>query len=654
MQRDVYPILSKDRMRDITVQWRRFQVGTAVDTTIVRAMIFDSWKRCREMKLSGETIKLCPIDEEALELATAKNKDLVESAKLMMDKIVLSIHLSKSVVTLTDTAGLVLHASATSQDLENVPYGVPGRRCDEATIGTNGMGVCIVEKKPVHVIASEHYNASLHYLSCAAAPIHNVAGQLIGVINLAINTENFHHHTLGLIEAAANSIEEHLRLRNLVRNQQVILELLDDGVIVLTREGSIVSINRQACDMLELDDRQPSGENIQTFIPNSEILLSILSDRTPFYDREVSFQLQNGKLSCALTCAPFGDDGVILTLREAKRMRKYAARVAGAKAVYTFENILGSSEPMQGALRLARVASQSDATTLLLGESGTGKELFAQAIHNASSRHKGPFVVVNCGALPRNLVQSELFGYVAGAFSGALKEGSPGKFELADGGTLFLDEIGEMPMEAQVSLLRLLQESEVTRLGGKQAKRIDVRIIAATNKDLLTAVNNNAFRGDLYYRVNVLAISIPPLWQRQGDITLLVNVFLKKFASTLHNRQIRISQEALSALEAYRWPGNVRELENCIERLVNIVQGDCITIADLPLDFKTEQLERPLYQTQAAPRSLQNIQQSLILETLHETGGNFRRTASILNISRTTLYAKLKQYGIEANNFRTS
>jgi len=654
MQRDVYTILSKDRMRDITVQWRRFQVGTAVDTTIVRPMIFDSWKRCREMNLSGETIKLCPIDEEALELATIKNKDLVESAKLMMDKIVLSIHLSKSVVTLTDTAGLVLHASATSQDLENVPYGVPGRRCDEATIGTNGMGICIVEKKPVRVIASEHYNASLHYLSCAAAPIHNVAGQLIGVINLAINTESFHHHTLGLIEAAANSIEEHLRLRNLVRNQQVILELLDDGVIVLTREGCIVSINRQACDMLELDGRQPGGENIQTFIPNSEVLLSILSDRTPFYDREVSFQLQNGKLSCALTCAPFGDDGVILTLREAKRMRKYAARVAGAKAVYTFENILGSSEPMQGALRLARVASQSDATTLLLGESGTGKELFAQAIHNASSRHKGPFVVVNCGALPRNLVQSELFGYVAGAFSGALKEGSPGKFELADGGTLFLDEIGEMPMEAQVSLLRLLQESEVTRLGGKQAKRIDVRIIAATNKDLLTAVNNNAFRGDLYYRVNVLAISIPPLRQRQGDATLLAKVFLRKFASTLHNRQIQISQEALSALEAYRWPGNVRELENCIERLVNIVQGDCITIADLPLDFKTEALERPLSLTQAASKSFQNIQQSLILETLHETGGNFRRTASILNISRTTLYAKLKQYGIEASNFRTS
>ncbi len=654
MHKDSYHTLSKDRMRDITIQWRRFQVGTAVDMMIVRPMIFASWKRCRELEMPGETLKLCPIDDKALELATTKNKDLVESAKLMMDKIVLSIHLSKSVVTLTDTEGLVLHASATSQDLENVPYGVPGRRCDEATIGTNGMGVCIVEKKPVHVIASEHYNASLHYLSCAAAPIHNVAGQLIGVINLAINTENFHHHTLGLIEAAANSIEEHLRLRNLVRNQQVILELLDDGVIVLTRDGAIVSINRQACDMLEAGGGRPCGESIQVFIPNSDILQSILTDRASFYDREVSFQLRNGKLSCALTCAPFGDDGVILTLRETKRMRKYAARVAGAKAVYTFENILGGSAPMRDALRLARVASQSDATTLLLGESGTGKELFAQAIHNASNRHKGPFVVVNCGALPRNLVQSELFGYVAGAFSGALKEGSPGKFELADGGTLFLDEIGEMPLEAQVSLLRLLQESEVTRLGGKQAKRIDVRIIAATNKDLLTAVANNAFRGDLYYRVNVLAICVPPLRQRQGDVALLAQVFLKKFAASLHGRHIQISREALAALEAYHWPGNVRELENCIERLVNIVQGDCITMADLPLDFKTGRAERPHHASTEDPKSFQNIQQSLILETLRETGGNFRRAASILNISRTTLYTKLKQYGIEASNFRTS
>ncbi|WP_428561342.1 MAG: sigma-54-dependent Fis family transcriptional regulator [Solidesulfovibrio sp. DCME] len=651
MERPVYPPLSQERMADITSQWRRFQAGGVVDPSTVRPMIQASWRRCREAGLPGDSLALCPIDTPALELASSRHRDLVESAKHLMDKLVLSIHLSKSVVTLVDTAGLVLHASARSQDLENVPYGVPGRRCDEATIGTNGMGLCIIEKKPVHVVSSEHYNASLHYLSCAAAPIRNLAGELIGALNLAISTESFHQHTMGLVEAAAHAIEEHLRLRSLVRNQKSILELLDDGVIVLCRDGGLVSINRQACDMLGLE-APPVGGNIRAYLPDSDALRAILAERAAFYDREVAFQLREGRLTCALSCAPFGEDGVILTLREARRMRKYAARVAGAKAVYTFENIVGEAAPLREALRLARAASQSEATTLLLGESGTGKELFAQAIHNAGNRRKGPFVVVNCGALPRNLVQSELFGYVAGAFSGALKEGSPGKFELADGGTLFLDEIGEMPLEAQVSLLRLLQESEVTRLGGKQAKRIDVRIIAATNKDLATAVRDNAFRGDLYYRLNVLTIHIPSLRRREGDVALLTRIFLEKFATALHKRHLRLSREAMAALEAYHWPGNVRELENCIERLVNVAPDDGIDVADLPQDVVADLARGPRGPAGEPSMSLKRIQKALIIDTLRETGGNFRRTSSILNISRTTLYAKLKQYGIAADTFR--
>ena len=641
-------------MAHMALQWRQFQAGLPASPADVRPMILASWERCRKRKLPGDAMVLCPIDAAALKRATTQNLDLVKSAKHLMDKLVRSIHLSKSVVTLVDTAGLVLHASARSQDLENVPYGVPGRHCDEATIGTNGMGLCIIEKRPVHVIASEHYNASLHYLSCAAAPIRNVAGELIGALNLAINTESFHQHTLGLVEAASHAIEEHLRLRSLVRNQKVILELLDDGVLVLARDGSIVNSNRQACAMLGLDGSPSAGENIRAFLPDDETLRAILADRIPFYDREIAFQLPEGRLSCALSCAPFGDDGVLLTLREGRRMRKYAARVAGAKAVYTFENIVGNAAPLHEALRLARAASQSETTTLLLGESGTGKELFAQAIHNAGNRRKGPFVVVNCGALPRNLVQSELFGYVAGAFSGALKEGSPGKFELADGGTLFLDEIGEMPLEAQVSLLRLLQESEVTRLGGKQAKRIDVRIIAATYKDLSAAVRNNAFRGDLYYRLNVLTISIPPLRRREGDVAVLARVFLDKFAATLRKPRLRLSREAMAALEAYHWPGNVRELENCIERLVNIAPDERIDIADLPQDIMADMARGPLGAPGEAAMSLKRIQKALILETLRETGGNFRRTSSILNISRTTLYAKIKQYGITADTFRAS
>jgi len=640
-------------MLAVAANWRRFQAGMPVDPAVVRPMILQSWKRCRTAGFPCDAMALCPIDGDALERAVSANRELVETAKLVMDRLAHSIHLSSSVVTLVDTTGLVLHVSATSRDLEKVPYGAPGRRCDETTLGTNGMGVCLIEKIPVHIIASEHYNASLHYLGCSAAPIRDSAGQFLGALNLAINTENFHQHTLGLVEAAAHAIEEHLRLRSLLRTQHIILELLDDGVIVLGNDGAIASINRQACQMLGVAaDADATGKNIQTLLPASGVLRTILADRQTFHDREVAFPLRNGEFSCALSCAPFADGGVILTLRETRRMRKYAARVAGARAVYTFDHIAGESEALREAIRLARVASQSEATTLLLGESGTGKELFAQAIHNAGNRRKGPFVVVNCGALPRNLVQSELFGYVAGAFSGALKEGSPGKFELADGGAIFLDEIGEMPLEAQVSLLRLLQESEVTRLGGKEARRINVRIIAATNKDLPQAVRNNAFRGDLYYRLNVLTIQIPPLRQRDGDVILLTRMFMDKFKNHLDKPGLDLSREAQAALAAHHWPGNVRELENCIERLVNVASTDRIDILDLPQDVMADMVRGQQYRPGEATMSLKRIQKALILETLRETGGNFRRTSSLLNISRTTLYAKLKQYGIAADAFR--
>lgn len=651
MEKILYPFVSTEHMDGIAMQWQLFQDRRPVDTDVVRPMILASWERCRKANIPSESLILCPIDEPALKKSVSMNRDLVESAKRLMDKLVHSIHLSKSVVTLIDTTGLVLHASATSQDLENVPYGVPGRRCDEATIGTNGMGLCIIEKKAVHVIASEHYNSLLHNLSCSAAPIYDPDRQLIGALNLAINTKNFHQHTLGLVEAAAHAIEEHLRLRRLVRNQKVILEQLDEGVIVLGCDGVITNINPQAYKMLGLNT-QPVGEQIQTYILPSTILQSILTDRTSFHDREVSFDLREGKLFCALSCVPFGDSGIILTLREVKRMRNYAARVAGAKAVYTFKNIIGTSNALQETLRLTRVASQSAATTLLVGESGTGKELFAQAIHNASSRCRGPFVVVNCGALPRNLVQSELFGYVAGAFSGALKEGSPGKFELADGGTLLLDEIGEMPLEAQVSLLRLLQESEVTRLGGKQAKRIDVRILAATNKDLPSAIHDKRFREDLYYRLNVLTINIPPLRQREGDVKLLTRIFMDKFATTLHKKPLQLSMMTMSALEDYHWPGNIRELENCIERLVNVAQGDNLEISDLPQEIVNDRFRRSFAKVGEVSKSLKNFQKDLIIQTLRETGGNLRRASSILNISRTTLYAKIKKYCIEIDTFR--
>ncbi|SMQ29489.1 Sigma-54 interaction domain-containing protein, partial [Pantoea agglomerans] len=321
-------------------------------------------------------------------------------------------------------------------------------------------------------------------------------------------------------------------------------------------------------------------------------------------------------VSCLVSLMPAPDGGRILSLRENQRIRAITRRVLGVSASYTFEMIRGQAPTLQKALQDARASSRSDSTVLLTGESGTGKELFAQAIHNASSRAHESFVAVNCGALPRDLVQSELFGYVDGAFTGSRRGGSAGKFELADGGTLFLDEIGEMPLEAQTSLLRVLQESEVLRIGAAHPLKVDVRIVAATHCDLFSAVEQGAFRRDLFYRLNVISLTIPALRERQSDIPDLVNTFIHALCQRLNKTPPQVSIEAMNALQAWHWPGNVRELENLVERIVNLCQSSIIDLADLPPAMVTRAAEnRP-----AASSLLQDNERACILQTLRAQG----------------------------------
>ena len=325
--------------------------------------------------------------------------------------------------------------------------------------------------------------------------------------------------------------------------------------------------------MLDLPPDAVHG-NIQDIIFSSDIIRAILSESGQFSDQEAFLQLKGGSLNCMLSLTRLeSGKGRVLTLRETKRIKESAVRVTGAKAVYTFDHIVGNAPATQEVVRMARMAAQSDVTTLILGESGTGKELFAQSIHNGGRRANAPFVVVNCGALPRNLVQSELFGYDEGSFTGASRLGKPGKFELADNGTIFLDEIGEMPLEAQVSLLRLLQNGEVTRVGGKHTRLVNVRVLAATNRNLENAIRQNAFREDLYYRLNVFTLNVPPLRERSSDIALLINHFLDHFVASLGRGPLRVTDRAMDVLLGYPWPGNIRELENVIERMVHMSQG---------------------------------------------------------------------------------
>jgi two-component system NtrC family response regulator len=346
---------------------------------------------------------------------------------------------------------------------------------------------------------------------------------------------------------------------------------------------------------------------------------------------------------------PFNRDELRLTLDKALRMRRLEKENVELRAEitdrYCFESIVGSSEKIRDVLDMAGRVAASDASVLITGESGTGKELLAKGIHYNSPRADGPFVAVNCAAIPEHLIESELFGHVRGAFTGAVKD-KEGKFELATSGTLFLDEIGDLRVDLQAKILRALQERQVDRVGGKHPVSVDVRIIAATNKDIERAVKEGSFREDLYYRLSVITLHMPPLRERRDDIPMLVQHFLKKFN---RGSDVRIDPEALAMLTAYGWPGNVRELENSIERASVLKRGDTITPAELPDKLKREKtsVENIILNLPDEGIALEDLEKSLIIKALEKHKGNQTRAAEYLGITRPTLIYRMEKYGIK-------
>lgn len=309
---------------------------------------------------------------------------------------------------------------------------------------------------------------------------------------------------------------------------------------------------------------------------------------------------------------------------------------------YTIECMIGESAGMQEIKKQAMQAAANSSTVLIYGESGTGKELLAQAIHNASDRFKRPFIKVNCVAIPTELAEAELFGYEGGAFTGALRHGKPGKFELADGGTIFLDEIGDMPLPVQSKLLRVIQEKEIERVGGIRTKKIDVRILAATNKNLFQLQKEGRFREDLYYRLKVLTITIPPLREHTGDIPFLLDYFLSRCNKASGKRIRGVTDEVINFFNTYSWPGNIREMENLIERAVIYCHRDLIEMDDLGIDSWAQGKKYDQGTGLALAEAAKEAEKETILKALKITGGNKSRAAKLLGISRATLYEKLK------------
>ncbi|MBN2032748.1 MAG: sigma-54-dependent Fis family transcriptional regulator [Deltaproteobacteria bacterium] len=353
---------------------------------------------------------------------------------------------------------------------------------------------------------------------------------------------------------------------------------------------------------------------------------------------------------------PFKTDEVLLTLKKAEereRLKKenisLQKRIDKIEQRYSFGNIIARSEAMRHVFELVKRVADHKTTVLIVGESGTGKDLIARAIHNNGRRGSKPMVSINCGGIPENLLESELFGYKRGAFTDAVKD-KPGRFEEAEGGTVFLDEIGELPLPLQVKLLRVLQEEEISPLGGVGSKRIDVRVIAATSKDLNRETQEGRFREDLFYRINVMTIHLPPLRERRGDIPLLVGYFIEMFNKKLQKNIEGLSSESMPILMGYSWPGNIRELENVIERALLIATGRWITPEDLPSRISAESSFLPSILPEdnlSIRKASSRLERDLIGKALEVTGGNRTRAAKILEVSRPKLLAKIKAYRLD-------
>ena len=446
------------------------------------------------------------------------------------------------------------------------------------------------------------------------------------------------------IKEATKILEVSRKEKEKTEQFKAILQNISQGVISINVKNEVTTFNSAAEKIMGISERNILSKPIVNFMPDTK-LVDVVKTGTPKLGR-----LRNlGNTKILISDIPIIVDGRIVgavsTFEDVTKIQEYEQKIRsklmdkGYIAKYSLSDIIGKSEIIQNIKEKSLKYAATDSTVLIVGESGTGKEMFAQGIHQASKRKNGPFVAINCGALPGNLIESELFGYEEGAFTGASKNGKMGLFIEAHGGTIFLDEIGELPIELQARLLRVIQEREVRPVGSNRIIPINVRIIAATNKDLLKEIENKNFRSDLYYRLNILNIRVPTLVERKGDICIIFkhfsNIMFSKF-----NKKLKISEKAINKLEQYNWPGNIRELENITERLVVLAEDE---ITD---ELVNEALNDFTIYEDANINSLEQLKKTQILKVLSECEGNQTLAANKLEISRTHLWRLLKKYNL--------
>ena len=652
-----------EKMNKIKKARERFIETGEINSSVVRPVIASSWKRCKLAKVSPNlknSVKK-PNDKE-IKILLDRNRYLIEASQLIMEIAEKMINGSGFRIDLSDKDGYILKMIGDKKILEeSEKIGVViGAKRTELIAGTNSIGVTLFTGKPVQIIGPEHYSVYPRYWTCSSAPIRNPSGNIIGSLNMAGKYHLLHKHTLGMVVGIANAIESTLKIEKKVSELKInnkflntIIESISDGLIVLNKTGEITHLNSIAGKILGKEPHEAIGKPIDKLIRTNFSLLNVLNNRkgylekeiivTPLYDKKNSQQyLLTEKVVEDSEGEP---QGVTALFKEMKKVHRLVGNFIGANTRYNFSSIIGNNVKLTKAVNLAKVASISSCKMLIQGESGTGKEIFAQAVHNDSNRKNNPFIAINCAAIPRDLVESELFGYEGGAFTGAKKEGRPGKFELAEGGTLFLDEIESMPLEAQPKLLRILESNQLMRVGGNRIIPTDVRIISSSNIDLFLMAKEGKFREDLYYRLNTVTINVPSLRERKDDIPVLIRHFCNRSESRTENK-IEIDKKVLELFYNYNWPGNVRELENEIERAMLLSKNSRITVGLINENIKNFKANNFNVKDNNKASSLEDLEKEALPKALEDAKGNISKASKALGIDRSTLYRKIKKYRI--------
>ncbi|MEH7379041.1 sigma 54-interacting transcriptional regulator [Bacillus sp. JJ1533] len=638
-------------LKNYKENWEQFIYEDDLAPTI-NPIVKLSWLRSKKMGIDPfrtyGTIK--SLDHE-------KYKELVSIATPLTEGLYSIVAGSGFMVILCNEHGQLLKVMGDKEILQHASMMgfVEGADWSEEEMGTNAIGTSIVIDSPLQIVAEEHFVKICQSWTCSAAPIHDSTGKIIGALNMSGPREKVNSHTLGMVVSAVKAIEYQLKLHENMQNilmMQKFLEAatnnIDDAIVITDTQGKIIISNEQFTRLFAINRNQLENKKLSSIFANQIITTT---DKERFLDKEIYIKRHElqPSIHCMVSKMPIYQDnmwlGSMITLKEMKKVRHLVNHLTDHRAKVSFSEIIGESRTFLNKVQEAKLAAKTSSTVLILGESGTGKDMIAQAIHNASDRRNKPFISINCGGIPRDLLGSELFGYEEGAFIGTKKGGRQGKFELADGGTLFLDEIGEMSLEMQVLLLRVLQDKEVVRIGGHKVIPVDVRIIAATNRNLRKEVEKGSFREDLFFRLNVMPIELPPLRNRLADIPILVEFFIRQFSKNLNRPMHVIEPGFIHALMKYNWPGNIRELQNILERTMNKSLKDVLTSQDLPNEiFENINLQK---QEETIVLDRNELKKQAIIHALKKHKGNILHTAKYLGIARSTLYRQMKKYNIQ-------